>query len=266
MRVRLCLVGMMAAMLLARGVVADTMLFVAPLRVEFDPAETTEVITVTNKSDQTKRYQVILTDQAMTAEGVTQTVDTFPYSSKKMLRFMPRRVVLEPGQRQVVRVMARRPADLPDGDYHTHLLFEEEQPSLHAAEASGKEGGFKLDVGAIYSVAVPVVVRAGKLESSMELLRTELKPASDKAPAHLLAAFKRHGNAEASGFLTVTAAKGGQELIAPRMVRLYREVDDAVLTLPLTAAGETYKGPAVVRLMGSADKDATVLAEQTTTF
>lgn len=263
MRVLLALV--LAVVVTGGNVLADSLLFVSPLRVEIKPGETTSMVTVTNKSTQTRRYRVEMTDQAMTPLGVTETVETFPYSSKRMLRFMPRRIVLEPGQRQVVRIMARRPDGLPDGDYHTHLLFEEEQAAATATAAASPttgESGLKLDMGATYGVAIPLVVQQGKLESALQLGDVQVARDSAGKPHSLLVGFSRTGNAEATAMLKVT--DGPTDLITPRRVRIYREVDNVVITVPLLPAAATRQGPATMTLL--ADGVETPLVERKLEF
>lgn len=52
-------------------------------------------------------------------------IDTAPAgepSAVPWLRAFPRRLVLEPGQQQVVRILAQPPSDLPDGEYWARVL------------------------------------------------------------------------------------------------------------------------------------------------
>ncbi|HEX6134111.1 MAG TPA: hypothetical protein VFZ24_09110 [Longimicrobiales bacterium] len=44
-------------------------------------------------------------------------------SAVSWLRAFPRRLVLQPGQQQVVRILAQPPADLPDGEYWSRVLI-----------------------------------------------------------------------------------------------------------------------------------------------
>ncbi|MCP5405837.1 MAG: hypothetical protein H6922_06425 [Pseudomonadaceae bacterium] len=254
--------GLVLAVLMAMAGVShaeDALLFVSPLRVEIAPAKQTAVLTVTNKSSKTKHYRVELTDQQMNADGVTEGVDTFPYSAKNMLRFMPRRLTLEPGQRQVVRVMARRPANLPDGDYHTHLLFEEEQPAISAA-TSPTAGGFKMDIGAVYGVGIPVIVQQGTLTGKATLTSATYAPAAKPGQADAVtAAFLREGNSEASAYLVLTDASGVQ-VATPRILRLYREVGNVAISMPLTV--KTPQFPLKLTMLTDNTPQATVLAEK----
>ncbi|MFZ2586919.1 MAG: hypothetical protein WAZ18_02165 [Alphaproteobacteria bacterium] len=227
----------------------DALLFVSPLRVEIPSGQDTSVITVTNKSDTVKHYVVQLTDQTMNSQGVTETAEDFAYSSKRMLRFMPRRITLEPGQRQAVRIMARRPAGLAEGDYHTHLLFEEQlaQNIVSTTQTSATTKGVEFKIGALFGVAIPVVVQHGVVSSSLAMGIASFTSPTDASPRAVLVPFTRTGNAEATAMLTVTTPEG-TNLISPRRVRVYREADAVVLNLPLTPEGMAYQGLATVKL------------------
>lgn len=64
------------------------------------------------QSDSTGTVTVPLADTAPDGEP----------SAVPWLRAFPRRLVLEPGQQQVVRILAQPPADLPDGEYWARVL------------------------------------------------------------------------------------------------------------------------------------------------
>lgn len=65
------------------------------------------------QSDSTGEVTVPLSEQA--PDGEPSAVD--------WLRAFPRRLVLEPGQQQVVRVLAQPPADIADGEYWSRVLI-----------------------------------------------------------------------------------------------------------------------------------------------
>lgn len=257
--------ALLALMMAAAPAFAEGVLYVSPLRVEVKPGEQTTTLSVTNKAAITKRYNVTSLDQVMNADGVTETVDNFEFSAKRMMRFMPRRIVLEPGQRQLVRVMIRRPGGLPDGDYHTHLLFEEEQPSVSASVSETLDKGFKLNMGAIYSVAIPVVIQHGDVTSTIALGDVSVvRKAENGAPnGYILAVVNRGGNAEATGFLTVKSADDKMtDLVSPRRVRVYREANTVNLRLPLNEFGASYKGSAKVLFKRDNLPDSAVIGER----
>jgi hypothetical protein len=54
---------------------------------------------------------------------LTETGPPGEPSAVEWLRAFPRRLVLEPGQQQVVRILAQPPADLPDGEFWARVLI-----------------------------------------------------------------------------------------------------------------------------------------------
>ena len=147
---------------------ASSLLFVAPHRAIITPGERTTEVTVANHSDYKRRYEITMIDSVMTETGATKRVNTFEYSAKRMIRYVPRSVELAPGERQTVRLMVRRPKDLADGDYHSHLLFREKAVEEEAAPG-GENQKFTFQVGAQYGVAIPVIVQQGTIESAVEV-------------------------------------------------------------------------------------------------
>lgn len=214
-------------------------LFVSPHRVVLSPDERTDVVSIANQSDRERKYEMIAVDQVMNENGVTQRKDTFQYSAKRMLRFVPQRVTLKPGERQVVRIMARRPADLLDGDYHSHLLFREVPNKDKTAELAGKgvaddavdaakDKTLSFNIGTYFGVAIPVIVQSGQVESSLAMGNVALAPRLQAdAPLFAMVPFTRSGNAEASGFLKIHVLDAAGTSVSSQVVwvRAYREVD-----------------------------------------
>ena len=230
----------------------SSILFVAPHRILMNPTEKVEVINVANKSDQTHRYDLTLIDQVMNDQGMTLRQDTFDYSAKRMIRFVPKRFTLKPGERQIVRVMVKRPEGLADGDYHSHLLFREVPLSVQDKQTlkdvrseQNKEKKVNFEIRALYGVAVPIVVQHGKIESDILLGDASFIPATDKVTASLSVKFERTGNAEAAGQvgLSYIKAEGGEpiQLIEPIWVRLYHEVNTVTRNIQIKDMPEGVK-------------------------
>lgn len=228
-----------------------SVLFVAPHRVVFSPETRVEVLNVANKSSKTHRYDLTVIDQVMDEKGVTKRQDTFDYSAKKMLRFVPKRFTLKPGERQVVRVMVMRPEGLQPGDYHSHLLFREvplgsRDKERLREERGGEDKALSFEIRALYGVAVPIVVQHGKVESSIDITGKRIIPGDEKA---LEIVFNRKGNAETAGRLSVTYEREGEKplhLIDPQWVRIYREVDTITRQWPLSSLPQNARGGKIV--------------------
>lgn len=80
------------------------------------------------RSDSTGTLQVIITDSAATGEP----------SASAWLRVFPRRMVLQPGQRQVVRVTIVAPAGIADGEYWGRVLVKSRGGEPPIEQATGQ--------------------------------------------------------------------------------------------------------------------------------
>lgn len=235
-----------------------SVLFVAPHRLIITPGQQADTIAVSNKSDRERRYDLSLIDQIMTETGVTKRIEngSFEYSVKKMVRYTPRRFTLKPGESQVVRVVVKRPSDLSDGDYHSHLLFREVPLSRKDKEKLQEERALaektvSFEIRTLYGIAVPIVVQHGKIASDIGMDSVSLGAANGKKQVSI--AFSRSGNAEASGKLSAEYVKVGAKpvtVIEPQWIRMYREAGNITKTfnlagLPSGASG----GKIVVHLM-----------------
>ena len=214
----------------AQQALENSILFVTPHRVSIAPEEKIELLNVANKSDQKRRYDLQVVNQVMSEDGRTRRVDDFEYSAKKMLRFVPKRFTLEPGERQTVRVMARRSDSLVDGDYHSHLLFREvplrEQDADPASKENAQAGNTSFEIQALYGVAVPIIVQHGNINSTISIESAELKKSENGKP-YLQMRFNRTGNAEAAATMTVEHSRAGSanvKIAKDQWVRVYREV------------------------------------------
>lgn len=266
-----------------------SILFVAPYRIVMEGKKRVDVINVANKSSQVHRYDLMLVDQVMDKNGVTRKQETFEYSAKKMLRFVPKRFTLKPGESQVVRVMVSRPAGLADGDYHSHLLFREVPLNAEDREEKEKEDREKeqrtgsgdekkktlsFEIRTLYGIAVPVVVQHGNVQTDISFGDVKLNPAQGEKPASLTIGFNRIGNAEASGKLSIAyipddpagAAKEAVQTIDPQWVRIYREVDTITKTIPLAHMPKnTGRGKLILTLLKD-ERDPSSIVSKTISY
>ncbi|MFZ5622840.1 MAG: hypothetical protein ACOY71_00240 [Gemmatimonadota bacterium] len=75
-------------------------------------------------------------------------------SAAGWIKAYPRRVLVQPGERQVVRLLATPPADLPDGEYWTRLIAtsRDGRPIGAAADTGAVGAGVSLQLRTIISV------------------------------------------------------------------------------------------------------------------
>lgn len=255
-----------------------TVLFVAPSRLTIAPGQSIAVIDTSNKSKVARRYDLTVVDEAMNPQGVLDRVDTFPYSVKHMLRFQPKRFTLQPGEDQTVRIMIVRPANLADGDYHSHLLFrevpldeksEQQLEAEHKAATATAAKSVTFDVHTLYGVGVPIVVQQGKIVSDISMGEPKLGMTPDGKEHLLTLDFTRTGNAEAAGLLTATYVQPGKApvpVIPQQWVRLYREAGKITKSIPLTNLPAGAKGGKIEISLARSETDASKTLKKDITF
>jgi len=224
----------------------DVLLFVAPQRVVIKSNQKSASALVVNKSDKLRRYNLKLIDQEMGEFGLTIRKKRTLYSVKRIVRFVPRRFTLKPGQRQTIRIMARRNKNMADGDYHSHLLFRQipltnkDKKELESEHNKAKENKLSFEIKMNYGLAIPVIVQVGKINSDINIGDAVIQIVQDERSGimhpELKVSFLRSGNAEATGFLTINyVGKDGKpiELATPQWLRIYHEADKITKTYSL---------------------------------
>lgn len=211
--------GMLLAwLLLALAAPAHAGLMLYPTRVVFEKNQRAAQIELINDGNKPATYRISLVNRRMTEDGRFEAADSAAPGERfanDMLRFSPRQVTLEPGTAQTVRVMLRKPAELAEGEYRSHLQFEKLPDAEGSASienqgqgADGKGIGVVLNV--LVGASMPVIVRHGAVGANVSLSHLALK--KDEAQHPLLTLqFEREGNSSVYGDLSVTfTPRGGK--------------------------------------------------------
>jgi hypothetical protein len=155
-------------------------ILVSPQRVLLEGRNRTAGITMVNPGDQPLQFRIELIHMEMDAQGRLKKVETptpAQEEQKKILRYSPRRTVLGPGKSQTIRLMARRPAGIPDGEYRMHLSLS---PMALPASPDKTGGAVKapdqtnFDIDLLIGVTLPVFIRYGKLDASVGISGVEV--------------------------------------------------------------------------------------------
>lgn len=241
----------------AVGGLGDVNLF--PKRVVLDDRQRVATIGLYNRSAGSGDYEIAITDRAMTPGGdiVDLAAVTDPAlkarvkTAADMLRWSPRRVVLQGNEAQTVRVMARLPEGLPPGEYRAHFSAVAVPPDvdqgLSIADAAGNPPKNAIGVKIVprFGISIPVIVRVGETTLTVGLASVRRTALPDGRQA-LALAITRGGTRSAFGDITVTAPGAKGPLAVARGVGIYPEVDGRTVTLPLNpAAGPLAPGARV---------------------
>ena len=176
-------------------VVSDAILVAPHALFISHPSRTGEVYLV-NQSDNPEEVTVELTFGYPTTDSTGDMMIAWPelgsddHSAAAWLRPFPRRVRVEPGQRQLIRVLATPPADLPDGEYWSRMIVTSRsvQPVVAVAGDSGVSAGLTLELRTITSVSY----RKGRVQTGIRLDDLRISAEGDTIVAWL--GLTRQGN------------------------------------------------------------------------
>lgn len=190
-------------------------LMVAPTRLVFEGRQRTGQLTLINTGAETATYRIHLVRLRMTEAGgfrAVQEPDSAELFADTLVRFSPRRVELPPNVPQTVRLQLRLPADLPPGEYRSHLLFRA-IPASEPEDSTRSEplSGLQLTLRAVYGVSIPIIVRQGVLVAGLSLSDplVELVPDAEP-PAQLRVTLNRTGDRSVYGDLRAVLVRAGQ--------------------------------------------------------
>ena len=227
---RLCILTLLLIFTFAPQAYADTVLFFSPTRIEIDESKPVQEIRVTNMSNIARNYSVSLLNLTMSEAGNTQRVETFDYSARRMVRFVPRQFSIKPGEQQIIRIMARFPEGTEDGEYHAHLEFLENVSKRSAlnTDVEGKENQARMNAQVAYATAIPVVLSKGEIKTDVSMSDVRIGQDEKTGRPNVSMVLGRSGNGQGNVFLEADyIAPDGTEKKAAvrRTVYIYREID-----------------------------------------
>ncbi len=218
-------------------------LLVAPTRVVLNGSQGTEVI-LNNIGSEPATYRISLELRRMTPTGELQDVtveeaNALEQAAMEMIRYAPRRVLLAPDQPQAIRISARPPAELADGEYRAHMLFRAVPEATPVTEqsADAPATGFIIKLTPIYGITIPIIIRKGQLEATAAIAN----PAATRLPngaTELAFDVSRSGARSVFGEVHVIPA-GGKTPHITRGIAVYPEVSQrrvAIMLPPDVAA------------------------------
>lgn len=211
-------------------------LSVTPTAVLFDGRTRTQEIWLRNTGKDSALYRLSLLHLRMTEQGSLEEVPTFPASAAAMLRFSPRQITIGPGESQLVRVQLRRPENLPDGDYHVHLLFRAVPPEEEVTKPATEElKSVQVQFIAIPGVSIPIIVRQGASKLNLVLENAQITGDENRMFQVTLI---QNGKFGLRGTLRLLAAKHGSKTeteIASAKVFHYGDLPRQTLQMPIPA-------------------------------
>jgi P pilus assembly chaperone PapD len=237
-------------------------LLVAPTRLVLDGRKGAEII-LNNIGDDAATYRVSVEFRRMTEKGDLIDVSAPSAADKAaedMIVYTPRKVTLAPHEPQAIRIAARAPQGLPDGEYRVHLLFRAIPPANPVVQPTGEQPkGVSFQLTPVYGVTIPVIVRLGNLQAAAGIANVQLERRDGAAAIGL--DLNRTGTRSTFGEVRVLKAGVKDPVAIAKGIAIYTEVGRRHVSVPLTDAYKSgLTGPVTVEYVETFDDGSHLLA------
>lgn len=220
-------------------------LMVLPTRVVLEGRDRAAEVMLRNAGKVPAVYRVFMKEMKMQPDGQLKERphEAGEITATDLVRLSPRQVELAPGEVQVVRFQVRKPEGLPDGEYHSHALFQAvppaEIPKPLGPEDPTAPKGISFNITTVFGISIPIIVRHGQTQASVSLkdLRIE-PPVIPEAPPELGLRIERTGNRSVLGNLSVVLESGGKAkkgtvLFEVKSLGVYTEISARDVRIPM---------------------------------
>jgi hypothetical protein len=235
---------------------------VAPTRIILDGGRGTEII-LNNIGEETATYRISVELRRMRPDGSFEDVtepSAAEAAARDMIVYAPRRVTLPPRQPQTIRIAARAPAGLADGEYRVHMLFRAVPPATPPVATPADFKGIGFALTPVYGVTIPVIVRLGNLAATAGIAKVG-KVVHEGKPAVALS-LTRAGSRSTFGEVRVVKAGLEAPLASQRGIAVYTELSERQVIVPVDDKfAEQATGPVKVQYLETVNGVTTVLAE-----
>jgi len=140
-----------------------------PMRIELNENQRYATITVLNQSlDEKVTYNISTLPMRMNQDGtlfIPKKMTKREMISKSMLKFSPRTATISEGGQQTVRIVVRKPPQLPDGEYLTYIrvgpVNNQKKKKKEAYNKKLPQNTSSLTVDFMVGMRIPVIVNQG---------------------------------------------------------------------------------------------------------
>lgn len=266
---------LISALALPAPYAAHAELMLYPTRVIIDGRQRGAQVEIVNRGSKPETYRIRIVNRRMSDTGeilVADEAEAKLHFADEMLVYTPRQVTLQPGGAQTVRIAARRPAGLADGEYRSHLQFDRMADASAASDIENigkpEHGEVAIALQALVGASIPVIVRQGVTEATVTLEELKLITSNGQGPSTLGFVFRRQGNRSVYGNVVATYAAPGKKPVkiasvdgvavyVPNVMRV------AQLPLALPKDASLHGGTITLRYTQPQDAGGKTIAEQT---
>jgi hypothetical protein len=214
-------------------------ILVAPNRAVFEGHERYKELTLSNTGQDTSRYDISFKHYGMTENGSLEELAAPSNGiafADSFVRFFPRKVILAPGEAQVVRLQLSQTGKMIDGEYRSHLYFRavpKPKPLGENETTKRDSNAISIKLNAVFGIAVPVIIHVG--ESTTKVSVTNSAFEMTKAP-FVSMTLNRIGNMSCYGDISIDyiAPSGEVTRVAEQTgIAVYTPIEQRQVKLPV---------------------------------
>ncbi len=236
----------------------------APTRIFFTGSRGSRFV-LSNIADEVATYRISVELRRMRPDGALEKVpaaNAREKTAQDMIFYAPRRVTIAPGEPQTIRIAARAPQGLPDGEYRAHLLFRAVPPP-RPVTAPREIKGIAFELIPVYGVTIPVVIRMGNLQAKVGIGNVQLTRQDGKPAVSL--DLSRGGDRSVFGDVRVFKAGIKDPIAMQRGVAVYTEIGTRHMVIPVNPEfAASAAGPVTVDFVETSDAGPVSMAETKT--
>jgi len=202
-------------------------------RIIFEGPVRSEILTIINNTSETQTYRLGWKKYKMSEDSSLKALpegadDGSVLWADDMLRFAPRRVTIPAGDSQQVRLLLRRPSDIQEAEYRSHLwIITETKPDKFDIQTQRGEQMIRLAVQP--AISLPVFVRHGDLNSSASI--TDAKLSKIAKGLKLSFTLNREGGSSVYGDFDFVCKDGASDVVLSQVrgISVYTEINKRYL-------------------------------------
>lgn len=272
MKIRQSLVkSILFGLTLCLGSAVHADMLISPTRILMDDENKSTTMVLRNNSNGSRTYRLSWEDKRATEDGGYNMVpegEDWP-SAKDMIRLSPRQITVGPNENQTVRFNWRPPADLPSGEYRSHLLLKVipdiSEPTSTLGGQTSQEG-VGIQVFMQMSFSIPVVVRHNTEAPLITMDSIKAVPTKNENHMGLEMVFNHTGDASSYGKISVEMQRDAnspvETISQSKELSIYPEIDKRTFTIPLSEARIPAGAFVRVAYEGIKEYDGILWAEQ----
>jgi P pilus assembly chaperone PapD len=254
----LVVISLAQAALIDSARAATKSLMLSPVRVIFTDRQRSADVHVINPSQESITYAISTVTMRKDAKGDLREVTNETEAErtiKNMIRFSPRRATIEPGKRQVVKLMVNKPNDLPPGEYQIRLRLSPQPNAPKTAETNlPQHGGSRIALELIVDSTFPIIIQHGGIAAEVTPVALSVKQTAE-SPSGIAAEVKlsRSGNASAFGnvrlqYIPTNDPKAIREIGQAQGMAIYLPEAERAISIPLANISRQELGAGAIRV------------------